>query len=511
MPKRKASGSKGRPASRRKATGTNNKLQLKRKASSNTVTLAPTSAKRKKMASVSYVVGNSYREIPRNRADLDRTGVHRKIHDWTLYLDVYGNPDIIERVHFDLGPSFSPSTFTCTSPIHIIKSDGQSSWRFKTRQQTYGSIQASVRIRGAGGTLKTLKHNTLLSEDSENLKAPIKKFTEAKLVRPLKVQKLDDTQKFGIELELTSSNVVTEEMIKHIITRGKNNNDTSVEIIPAYAQCHETSSNWKIVPDSSIMCSTTAPNCNKFELVSPILTGGTGLGKINKILKQLSTVEHQLKVNKSMGFHLHIDVSGFKYSQLIKICQNFIKYEDVIDALMPPSRRSGSSESNQFFRSNRQSLVDQISHNNNDKITNRMCHDTLKKRTRGNIRLLVKFMNNNGRYYKLNMQNLVTGRQPTIEFRQHSATINYEKVSSWVRFCVAFCNNSAKLAQPTPFNENRSLDYKFEALFQYVIKDRALRDYYQQRRESLASEVAAPCCNECGGGSCGGHHNVFQL
>jgi hypothetical protein len=252
------------------------------------------------------------------------------------------------------------------------------------------------------------------------------------------------------------------------------------------------------------MCSETLPDCNKFELVSPILTGGAGLSKVCKILKQVQHMHPKLEVNKSMGFHLHIDIETYTHEQLVKICQNFIKYESVIDTFMPKSRRSGSHQSDEYFQSNRQSVADQVAAKQGlgrgATITNRMCHRALQMTERNDE--LVKLMNDHGRYYKLNLENIITGRQPTIEFRQHSATTSYDKVSHWVRFCVAFCNNSAKLAPPTPFSENRDVDYKFDALFQYVIKDRALRDYYQVRRKHIAKHDDAgdgSCCSGCAG------------
>ena len=118
------------------------------------------------------------------------------------------------------------------------------------------------------------------------------------------------------------------------------------------------------------------------------------------------------------------------------------------------------------------------------------------------IASLANDMNGSSRYFKLNMQNLVTGRQPTLEFRQHSATMEYEKVGAWTRFCVLFCLNSAKLRAPKPFAENRSTKRKFEALFQFVIKDRALREFYRKRMNHLApdrsnNENENICCSSC--------------
>jgi hypothetical protein len=367
-------------------------------------------------------------------------------------------------------------------------------------------------IRGCGGTVQSLNHTTTTLDDNQQRTrgavARVQRFVENRAMRPLKPLKVPNDQNFGIELELTSANYVTVESIADTVNRYGN---AQVDVIHNYGQARSTSTNWKIVPDSSIMCSTSSPDCNKFELVSPILKGGKGLGQVNGILQQLSFLDPKLKVNKSMGYHLHVDIERFSHDELIKVCQNFIKYEDAIDALLPKSRRTGSEESNSFFKSNRQSIANQLNicrgleNHLHAHVSNRDCHDALKRT--GTFDELAQYMNQHGRYYKINLQNIITGRQPTIEFRQHSATVSYDKVSAWVRFCIAFCVNSAKLAPPTPFGENRSVEYKLNALFQYVIKDRALRDFYMERREHLAIEGVgvddgnnAPCCRECTSG-----------
>jgi hypothetical protein len=442
---------------------------------------------------VQFVIGNTYQRLPHNSAPYDKSGRYRKVHDWALYLDVVsGDPDLISKVSFHLGASFSPSEFTSSCPISVPRPDGQESFRFQTRQQSYGSVAATITITGAGGTRMETTYEGIMLQDEGGESRP-QTFAEHRPPRPLVMKKLSPTQSFGIELELTSPEHVDTDLIGSMLN-DKLCQTTTVTVVQGYRQGRQDIAGWKLVPDGSIVCSRSHPNCNTFELVSPVLEGGNGLAQVNKVLQALGQMPG-LKVNKSMGFHVHLDVSDLTQAQLIKICQNFIKYEHVVDALLPPSRRTGSQECDRYFKSNRDAM--RMRRSKDRHLALSRCQD---------IHDLSALLNPDGRYYKLNLQNLVTGRQPTLEFRQHSATINYQKVAAWVRFCTLLVQNSASLKAPTPFKEGRTVDFGMDALFQYVIKDRALRNFYKGRLEELAHEDDA-CCSGCAHGSACGKTN----
>ena len=149
---------------------------------------------------------------------------------------------------------------------------------------------------------------------------------------------------------------------------------------------------------------------------------------------------------------------------------------------MIPSHRTGSAESNKYFQSNRSSIESQFF--DGSRATNRLVHDALQF-CADDPMALIHLMNEHGKNYKLNLQNLATGHQPTIEFRQHSATMDFDEISAWIRFCISFCLNSSKFKTPTPFTESSTLDKKFECLFQFVIKDRALKKFYEEKRKIM--------------------------
>lgn len=371
---------------------------------------------------------------------------------------------------------------------------------------------------------------------------------------PRRMIEVREAAKFGIELEVSSAGFLTPDYIATTLAK----KGILIDIINNWRESKKTTNNWKLVPDGSITCSASQPNCNKFELVSPPLYSEDGLEHTSNLLKNLSF--SNLNVNRSCGFHVHIDVSRLSLQQIVCICQQYLRYEEAIDSMLPRSRRTGSRESNQYFRSNKESIrekfVDQSDHSVISLLSD--CQT---------IEDLVDYMNpHNQRYYKLNLQNLKTKRQPTIEFRQHSGTANHEKVDAWIRFCIRFCENSASLEQPavtlyddflvsgdqkccicfeTPLrNElteldgcdhlyccdcierwsrrentcpqckssfveikpyySADMDKQFDELFRKVVRDSALHDFYRKRKELLSIDAEGEaCCYECvTGGMC---------
>ena len=82
------------------------------------------------------------------------------------------------------------------------------------------------------------------------------------------------------------------------------------------------------------------------------------------------------------------------------------------------------------------------------------------------------------RYHKLNLESLV--RHGTVEFRQHSGTVDGEKMANWVMLVGGFveCAVSAKTIRKTG-------EGKFENLLD-VTPIPEVKKYYRQRREALA-------------------------
>jgi hypothetical protein len=166
--------------------------------------------------------------------------------------------------------------------------------------------------------------------------------------------------------------------------------------------------------------------------------------------------------------------------------------------MLPISRRTGSPESDDYFNSNMKLAMEVLNKDEEGVLTTLgLCK---------NYKDLAAVMNpphlRDPRYCKLNLQNLITERQTTIEFRQHSATANYKKVDAWVQFVVYFCENAASLEKPTSFDDvPRNVDEQFDDLFKNVIRDSMLYSYYREwRHEVLVHLEDDACCRGCATG-----------
>ena len=174
----------------------------------------------------------------------------------------------------------------------------------------------------------------------------------------------------------------------------------------------------------------------------------------------------------STSLYVQIDVSTLSIQQITKICQNYVKYEEAIDSLHSYNRRE--NKCNQC-RSNKLAVGDEGCTNKqrNQRIANCQSLDEL-----------VSCMNpKHDVQYKLDLR-----RVNSIEFRQHTSSKDKTTVTNWIRFCTAFVLNSARLRSPMALKSTTSIEEEFDLLFEYVVKDRAIRNYYRERRDGVNKE-----------------------
>ncbi|GAB5353063.1 hypothetical protein AAMO2058_000006200 [Amorphochlora amoebiformis] len=211
-------------------------------------------------------------------------------------------------------------------------------------------------------------------------------------------------------------------------------------------------SKWQFTADSSIRIFTLhCPDPTSaqkkaalpFELVSPILSGEDGLKEMETMLKCIGSYGPQ--VNRSVGFHVHVgfgsrvDKADTLFANdgcriLKAIAKGWVIFEEVFDAIMPPSRRGMQ---NQYARSNRDIFV-RKGKNALAKIdgckTIKELSDLLNPQVLDNER--------DRRYYKLNLQNMLWdthhASKVTVEFRQHSGTFSRRKAYFWTKFLLSF-------------------------------------------------------------------------
>lgn len=231
------------------------------------------------------------------------------------------------------------------------------------------------------------------------------------------------TRRFGVEFEAYN---VEEEVLCQAMNRagincrheGYNHND------------HTT--HWKIVYDGSLSGNNT------FELVSPILQGEAGIRELEKVCRVLN--ECNAKVNKTCGTHVHMDAQGMEMQTWKNIYKNYARLENVIDSFMPRSRRNNTYCQSLKRISDLEMKIDQA-------------------RNLGDIETIF-----GSRYYKINPKSYA--RHNTCEFRQHSGTVEFIKISTWVRFLnnlIDFSKNNlvtnATLDGLRAFNDEAIVNY----------------------------------------------------
>ncbi|WP_266364212.1 amidoligase family protein [Tellurirhabdus rosea] len=197
-------------------------------------------------------------------------------------------------------------------------------------------------------------------------------------------------RRFGVEIEAYN-------VERHTLARALNEAGIYA-VVEGYN--HTTRPHWKIVTDASIS------GQNGFELVSPILEGSEGLEQLRTVCRILK--QQHAYINRSCGLHIHFDAENIGLPQTKNLLVNYARYEAIIDSFMPASRRANTNGYCLSLRG-REAGIDAAT-----------SMQTLAGRALPS------------RYFKVNLQSYL--RHKTIEFRHHSGTIEFGKISNWVLF-----------------------------------------------------------------------------
>lgn len=272
------------------------------------------------------------------------------------------------------------------------------------------------------------------------------------------IQKFNPERTFGIEIEFVAERGRSEhqlrEQLAEMMTR------KGVTCHSEYYN-HRTSNDWKVITDSS---------CGS-ELVSPPLKGLEGLKELKiatDSLKQLGA-----KVNKKCGLHIHHDINELAPKQVASVFTYYMKYENTIDSFLPNSRRGNN---------------------------NRYCK-SLFNHIRGHeevLRLLQKVETMDeisriwsSRYVKLNFHSYV--KYGTLEFRQHSGTIEYEKIYNWILLTQQFVEKGKKTNARINYNSQYDTIQHLSDTFGFIKSEGAsveiaeMYKWYRKRAAALAA------------------------
>jgi hypothetical protein len=294
-----------------------------------------------------------------------------------------------------------------------------------------------------------------------------------------------EVKSFGVEIEcyMPESNamdIIGDELRKMVAKRLTENGVNTV----SQSYNHTVAPTWKVVVDNSV----TGGHYRSLEIVSPPMP-------LNKIsLDTIATVTQTLllcgcTVNNSCGVHVHFGIEGNAQDKdnvafLKRILKMYCKFENAINALMPVSRHD-----NRYCKSITHTITSRA--RNNGMNVDGLTKEEIAFKALDACNTLPKLRSTlyQDRYHKVNLEAI--DRHNTIEFRQHSGTLNAEKIVNWIMLLSGLID-AAKNARLRPRNASTVLTQAQEVqrLFT-LIEDPAVKTYYMRRYKMLSRRQTA--------------------
>lgn len=238
---------------------------------------------------------------------------------------------------------------------------------------------------------------------------------EATRVRPFRLHRTTDgpgispeaitDRRYGIEIECISPNIREFERLSEL---------GGLRIINENGYSHTQRHLWKITTDSSIHYRGNMRGMETMEVVSPILRGAAGMEQLKIICDSLLAAK--TVVNTSCGLHVHHDATGMSVKEYTRVIMNYAQAQLAIDKLVAPSRRSP--------------------------MYTHYCKPWLYSEIEALTRAVTKYdvVAAAERYKVVNAH--AWDAHNTLEFRQHGGTVDYNKISAWVKFGQRLIENT---------------------------------------------------------------------
>ncbi|KAJ3036246.1 hypothetical protein HDV00_002960 [Rhizophlyctis rosea] len=228
------------------------------------------------------------------------------------------------------------------------------------------------------------------------------------------------------------------------------------------------------------------------EIVGPFMEAHDD-PRISKMLTSIARLNPDCHYTASFVVNI-ASQNGWTVDGIQKVAHNFVKFESVIDCLVPERRRGD----NGYFRSNR----DAVGRGEpNIKVKERI----LAAKDWDSLRNLLNPSTASRKPFKLY---LPTGASGYIQFSQHSPTYNTQKSTSWIRLLLRFVTVSIMMRFPPAFLQEREQQYDphtgrnawKEKFFFEVMGDAALQRWCSERMAELTKQGVGK-----GGGGAGGY------
>jgi len=290
---------------------------------------------------------------------------------------------------------------------------------------------------------------------------------------------LTSNRTFGIELEVH-------------LPHGRSHAQLAAAISRAGVSCrsehynHNTVAHWKVTTDGSLGYEGGA------EVVSPVLSGEAGIIEARQVADAIKAFGCTVSVR--CGFHVHVGAADLTVNQLRNVAILYVFCETAFDAIMPPSRRR---DLNTYILSNRTAFGGSY----DNEAVNRAIAAYKAATTKGQLIEIVSGANrcsgrdHVARYRKLNFHPL--NRYGTVEFRQHSGTVEADKVANWVELCVRLVDR-ALTGKPRsrPSTRPHNPANELNMLLSYVRVPPTVKRFYQQRRRDLCDARLARAAHQ---------------